>query len=319
MFISRDIQIITPLYNDWQSLGLLLEKMEKVIDANYLNRFHLTVVNDGSSLEPNEDLTTKASFPIEVIHLNKNVGHQKAIAIGLARSAKEQEFAYSIVMDSDGEDQPEHIPLLIEEAEQSKNKIIFARRSKRSEGILFRLFYKLYKFLFFLLIGKTISFGNFCVVPLKSLKRLVYASEIWNNFPGGAIRSKLPYGTLDLDRGKRLAGESKMNFSSLILHGLGAISVHVDVVAVRVVIFSFVLIVLSIVGMLVVAYMKFFTDAASPGWATSFIIGMFNVVLQAFLFSLLLVFIVLSYRSQRLFIPAEDYKVYVLETEIIRE
>ncbi len=314
----RDIQIITPLYNDWQSLGLLLEKMELVIPQNYLKRFHLTVVNDGSSQEQPKNIVTKASFPIEIIHLSRNLGHQKAIAIGLARSAKEQDFAVTLVMDSDGEDQPEHIPLLIEDAEKNKDKIIFAHRSKRTEGILFRVFYQLYKFLFFLLIGKTITFGNFSLIPRKSLKRLVFSSEIWNNFPGGTIRSKLPYSTLMLNRGKRLAGESKMNFTSLILHGLGAISVHVDVVAVRILIISFLLIVFSLCGMVVVAYIRFFTDVAYPGWATSFVVGLFTILLQAFLVSLFLVFIVLNYRTQKLFIPAEDYKIYVLETEILR-
>lgn len=308
------IQIITPLYNDWQSLALLLENMGKVIPKKYLDTLFMTVINDGSSEEMPPEITKSAPFSFEVVHLSRNLGHQKAIAIGLARAAQTQNFESCIVMDADGEDQAKHISLLIEKASQSPEKIVFAQRTKRTESPLFKLFYKLYKLLFFLLIGKTITFGNFCLLPRKALRRLVYCSEIWNNFPGGIIRSKIPYTTLPLDRGTRFAGKSKMNFTNLILHGLGAISVHIDLASVRILITSFLLIVLSLFTMSIVVYIRLFTDIAYPGWATYLTIGLFGIVLQAFLISLFLVFIVLNHRTQRRFIPAADYQVYVYKT-----
>jgi hypothetical protein len=53
-------------------------------------------------------------------------------------------------------------------------------------------------------------------------------SEIWNNFPCGVVKSKLPIDTIPFERAKRLAGESKMNFVSLITHGMSAISVLME-------------------------------------------------------------------------------------------
>jgi polyisoprenyl-phosphate glycosyltransferase len=167
------------------------------------------------------------------------------------------------------------------------------------------------------LTGKSITFGNFCLIPAPLLSNLVYLTEIWNHFSGGVIRSNIPYTAIPLERGVRLSGKSKMNFISLVLHGMSAVSVHVETVAVRIFISSVILILLVSVGILVVAYIKFFTTYATPGWATSFIFGSLGIIVQALLISLFLIFIVLNHRTQKNFIPILDYKDYVAQIEKI--
>jgi len=154
----------------------------------------------------------------------------------------------------------------------------------------------IYKALFGLLTGKVIEFGNFSILPFEQAKKLAYVSEIWNHFPGGVIRSKLSYNSVPIIRGTRLAGKSKMNFVSLILHGLSAISVYLDTVAVRIVISSLVLVVLSILVALVVSIIRLTTPYASPGWA-------------------FLVFTVLNYRTQKHFIPALEYHELIQQVD----
>ena len=70
------------------------------------------------------------------------------------------------------------------ESLEEPDKIIFAERNKRTENLLFRSFYVIYKMLFKLLTGKVITFGNFSLVPQNRLQNLVRVSEIWNNYPG---------------------------------------------------------------------------------------------------------------------------------------
>ena len=83
-----------------------------------------------------------------------------------------------------------------------------------------------------------IEFGNFSILLFHQAQRLAYVSEIWNHFSGEIIRSNLPYFSIPIERGVRLASKSKMNFVSLFLHGLSAISVHLDTVAIRMLIGS---------------------------------------------------------------------------------
>jgi hypothetical protein len=312
--LPERINIVIPLFNDWQAVGLLLERIRTVVDEQIRSRLAFLIVDDCSSTNY-DSLPTGIGHSLSVLRLYRNVGHQKAIALGLSYLASQDEQYPTIVMDSDGEDRPEDIPHLVHRSTEKPNHIVFAHRSKRHESLSFRVFYEIYKRAFQLLTGKVITFGNFSLVPASLLRKLAHVSEIWNNYPGGVIRSRLPYTAIPLERGHRLAGQSKMNFVSLVLHGLSAVSVLIDTTAVRLTIFCILMMVLSLFGIGTVVYMRFFTTLAVPGWATYLVISLLIVILQAFLISLLLVFTVLSYRTQIQFIPARQFSDFVERVE----
>jgi len=179
--------------------------------------------------------------------------------------------------------------------------------------------YGVYKALYGLLTGTSISFGNFCLIPRNLLDNVVHHSEIWNHFSAGINRSRLPLSVVPTERGNRYTGDSKMNLVSLILHGLSAISVGTDVVAIRLLILTLWLIAAGIIGLVAVVSIKFLTDLAIPGWATYVAIGLSTIIIQAFLMALILVFLVLQYRTQGSFIPALNYELFIKSTEMIFE
>lgn len=308
------IKILIPLYNDWDALELLLEQIKRDVSKELFEKLSFVIVDDCSSIPCNVD--RYQPFDVTIIRLWRNVSHQKAIALGLSYLTNNTTFESVIVMDSDGEDKPSDIERLYLASKQIPDKIIFARRAKRSEGLVFRVGYIVYKALFDLLTGKAIAFGNFSILPFNQAKKLTYVSEIWNHFPGGVIRSKLPYDSIPIERGTRLAGKSKMNFVSLILHGLSAVSVHLDTVAVRILIGSLILtgfagtiaIIVTIIHLLSPEY-------TSPGWTTTLVTSSIIVIMQAFLSSLFLLFTVLNYRTQRHFIPAKEYDDFIEKVE----
>ena len=308
------VKILIPLYNDWDALELLLLEIKERNSAELFAQLSFVVVDDCSSVPC--DIQRFSGYNLSIIRLWRNVSHQKAIALGLAYLTQNVDFEKVIIMDSDGEDRPADIQALYEASVQNPDKIVFAKRSKRSEGLIFRLGYSIYKFLFGLLTGKTIEFGNFSILPFRQAQKLAYVSEIWNHFPGGIIRSKLPYTSIPIERGTRLAGKSKMNFVSLVLHGLSAVSVHLDTVAVRILIGSLVMISLAGLGAVLVLIIKFLSpENASPGWATTLVTASIIVILQAFLSSLFLIFTVLNYRTQKHFIPAKEYSDFIEKIE----
>ncbi len=310
--MPNSIKILIPSYNDWDALALLLQRIKEKVEPHFFDQLSFVIVDDCSSIPC--EVNKFAGYQLEIIRLWRNVGHQKAIALGLAFLTKERNFDYVIVMDSDGEDRPDDLEALFEACSKSQT-IVFAKRAKRSEGIVFRMGYIVYKLLFGLLTGKVIEFGNFSILPFKQAQKLVYVSEIWNHFPGGIIRSKLPYTSIPIIRGNRLAGQSKMNLVSLILHGLSAVSVHLDTVAVRILLGSLVLTSLSVIVAIVVSIIRLTTNWASPGWATTLVSTAIIVILQAFLSSLFLIFTVLNYRTQKHFIPPTEYQEFIEKIE----
>jgi polyisoprenyl-phosphate glycosyltransferase len=303
----QQILILTPLYNDEESFNMFAAKIEAlVLEKNHSLSF--LIVNDGTPT-----LRLKTHIPFSVIHLHRNIGHQKAIAIGLAYAYNNLSFDKIIVMDCDGEDNPEDIIALLELSE--KSEIVVGKRGARKEGWGFKFFYNIYKTIFYTLTGKQISFGNFMLLSKKAAGTIIYYSEIWNHLAGTIIKSKLEYSYIKAHRGLRYAGKSKMNFSSLLLHGLGAVGVFIEIIAGRLLVFSVLMIALSIIAMLVVLSIKLFTANAIPGWATTILSSMFIVLLQGFLLSLFTIFLYLSIQSQRKFIPALHYNDYVRAIE----
>lgn len=308
------IKILIPLYNDWDALELLLEQIKRDVSSELFEKISFVIVDDCSSIPCN--VNRYQQFDVTIIRLWRNVSHQKAIALGLSYLTNNTTFESVIVMDSDGEDKPSDIERLCLASKQIPDKIIFARRAKRSEGIVFRMGYIVYKALFDLLTGKAIAFGNFSILPFKQAQKLTYVSEIWNHFPGGIIRSKLPYDSIPIERGTRLAGKSKMNFVSLILHGLSAVSVHLDTVAVRILIGSLILTGFAGTIAIIVTIIRLLSpEYTSPGWTTTLVTSAIIVIMQAFLSSLFLLFTVLNYRTQRHFIPAKEYNDFIEKTE----
>lgn len=306
---SETIFVVIPVFNDWESCHLLVEAIQEKSSPDFYERLAFCWVNDGSYDEPPVSLLRKGKSDF-FVDLTRNVGHQKAIALGIAYVSGAFSGTSILVMDADGEDQPAHLEILAN-AGLKEDRIIFARRTKRHEGFLFRFFYEIYKFVFRMLTGKKIAFGNFSYIPGRLTVRVAHVSEIWNHFSGGIIKSRIPYSSIPLERGWRLAGQSKMNFTSLVLHGLSAVAVHADTMAVRLMLFCIGLVVLSLVNIVGVAFLKFFTIFTSPGWATTVVTGFSSLIMQSFLISLLLLFVVLMYRTQKLFIPAKDYSDYI--------
>ncbi|MBE9465736.1 glycosyltransferase [Dyadobacter subterraneus] len=314
--MPENFVIIIPQYNDWEALNLLIQKINTDLSPTVLKNSSLLVVDDCSSKDRTEPFVPFGGKDIQVLRLYRNLGHQKAIAIGLSYIAENIDCDNVIVMDADGEDAPSDINKLVQRSLEVPGKIIFAQRNKRTENFIFRFFYIIYKNLFKLLTGKVITFGNFSLVPKQRLKNLVRVSEIWNNYPGGIIKSRIPYDSILTDRAKRLAGESKMNFVSLVLHGLSTISVLVDTTAVRILIFSIFMSGLAVAFIILILFLKLIGNA-TPGWASTLGSTLIILMLQSFLISLFLVFMVLQYRSQQHFIPAVHYRDFVEKVDTI--
>jgi glycosyltransferase involved in cell wall biosynthesis len=295
----KHIICLTPVYNDWESFAILLSNIAKEFkDPETAYKVSVVAINDGSSDEFDISFLSK-EIPFEIVSLKNNVGHQRAIAIGLQYVNNEKEgFDYVVVLDSDGEDNPGDILKLVAACEKSENKkIIFAQRKKRRESFLFKTGYFFYRSIFYFLTGQKISFGNFSCIPQKALKRIAIQDNIWNHYSGSIIQSKMPFDKILLDREKRYAGKSKMNFTSLVLHGLSSISVYFDFLSVRILKLSLFGVGICIVSVLVILYFKLFTVLAIPGWASNLILIIFSIILQLSSVTLIVLLMQLSARK----------------------
>ncbi len=310
----RPYLICIPIYNDWESAATLIGRIDERL-AERGTRVEVLLVDDGSSARAPNRLAPcrrQAVSRVDVLSLRRNLGHQRAIAVGLSYIQQHREHRGVIVMDGDGEDTPDGVVRLLDAFEQHGGRVtVFAKRARRTESLAFKGFYVLFKIIHQLLIGRTTNVGNFSVLPAEHLDRLVGVSELWNHYAAAVFQAQLPLLTIPIDRGHRISGSSKMNFVSLVMHGLSAISVFGNVVGIRLLVASGALALLAFVGVTVVVMIRFGTAFAIPGWATSATGVLVIVLLQAFQLSMVFVFITLQGRTARGFLPIRDYSYYV--------
>ncbi|MGG5823248.1 glycosyltransferase [Falsiroseomonas sp. HW251] len=316
---TRHIAIVTPLLDDWPSLELLLGELAG-LGAQGCS-VSVLVVDDGSTTEgdtPRLAALASRLAGLSIVRLACNLGHQRAIAVGLVEAARRAGHDFVVVMDSDGEDRPEDILRLIAEHEAHPEAIVVANRAERSEGVGFRLGYSAYKAAFRLGTGVAIDFGNFCLIPGALLPRLVARPELWNHLAATLVRSRTSLRRVPTARGRRYAGQSSMNLVALVAHGLSAISVFATEVFVRFLVLTLLLV--GVTGAVIAAAigLRIFTELAIPGWATNVVGLSLVVLLQLATLMLALTFVMLSNRTAAPVVPVEFARHYIRRIDVLR-
>jgi polyisoprenyl-phosphate glycosyltransferase len=314
---QQRVLVVTPVFNDWGSFIHLVAELDRVGGANGL-QFTIIAVDDGSSQAPPSLQRGSAGGVEEVrlVRLVRNLGHQRAIAVGLVEAHRDVEkspYAAVVVMDSDGEDPPADIPALMRALEEVPEGVAVATRRKRHDPLHVRMGYAIYKSMYRVLCNRTLDFGNFCAISPAALEQLVHTSEIWNHLAATVSRLRCAILRVPHDRGQRYAGTSKMSVQSLVLHGLSALSVYTDVILIRIMFAT--LAFAAATGILIgtILFLYFFTEWPIRGW-TSILAGvMFAILIQVLGASAAASFLLLSNRSSIGRIPVHELPIFVRE------
>ncbi len=225
--------ILIPIYNDRESLKLLIENINHEIkDLNH--EISIVVVNDASSqqiIDTYPNIDSISSF--EIINMTENRGHARCIASGLKYIFEKKEFDFVIPMDGDGEDRPVEIKNFIKLSKEGDDKSIVGERVKRSEGLFFQLCYQFHKFLTLAFTGQSIKFGNFTCLSKSTVKKLLDEKATWNSFSGSLKKIEKDLISIPSTRGQRYFGPSQMSFFNLLKHSLSIISVFRKTVLIR--------------------------------------------------------------------------------------
>jgi hypothetical protein len=311
----KSIVILSCLYDDWESAGELFRTIGPQLAALSCPA-QLVLVDDASlAPRPPDFLRGIAGFSqVEVVTLRRNLGSQRAIAVGLSHIFETKTADAVVIMDADGEDRPADLLALLNAfATQPKPAILFAARAKRSEGGLFRLGYQFYRALHFLITGYRIRFGNFSLVPQSLLGPLVVDPNLWLHFAATVVASRIPYTSIPTERGVRLHGQSRLNLTSLVIHGLAALSCYNEIIGVRLIFCSLGLGALLALLILAVVVIRLSTTWAIPGWATDAVGTLLILLVQVSIIILAFAAIAITNRKAQFFLPIQQYKLLIRE------
>jgi len=273
---TEQVVIITPCFNENTTVISFLKNIEAVV-AKLPYEFEVVVIDDSSSdntlLLLSEFEFDATNVNLKVLPLKFNVGHQTAIYQGLlyAQHINANKF---IIMDSDGEDDPAAIAELVKFEEFD---IVNVARGRRKESLSFQVSYYIYRFIFKLITGKVLNFGNYCMITKRVLRTSCHTSFI--HFAAHLSKQKVKSSSITYNRLKRIDGKSKMNMTSLIHHAFKSFVEYAEELL-MVFLKIFILIILSFfILILLVLYKKLFTDDAILGWASTMTVSLFTTAL----------------------------------------
>jgi dolichol-phosphate mannosyltransferase len=207
------ISVIIPAFNEGIGLRFLYERLSSCAAA-WHEDYEIILVDDGSTdrtLAIAEDLA-RDDERFKVVSLTRNFGHQPAVTAGL-RYARGDLIA---IIDADLQDPPEELHRFFAKCREGFD-IVYAIRTKRKEGLLKRLCYRVYYRLLSALASIPIPLdaGDFCVMNRRALRALNALPERSRFLRGLRSWIGLRQTGLAYERQARVVGAPKYTFAKL--------------------------------------------------------------------------------------------------------
>ena len=212
----KKISVIIPAYSEEESLQLLYERMEKLMEQMKNYDFEILFVNDGSKDRTIEIIKSLRERDKRVCYVDfsRNFGKEIAMIAGLDYATGD----CVIFMDADLQDPPELIPELVKYWEEGYDDVYAKRRSRKGETWLkkftSKMYYKVLQHLTNVEIQR--DTGDFrlldrrCVNALKRLRESQRNTKSMFSWIGYKKKEVL------YDRDPRVAGTTKWNYIKLV-------------------------------------------------------------------------------------------------------
>lgn len=262
-----DLTIIIPVYNEEGNIGLLYERLTKVMQSLSIN-YELLFVNDGS--RDNSILLVKelaTGHPeVKYIDFSRNFGHQVAVSAGLDKS-KGKAVA---IIDADLQDPPELIVDLYNKMQEGF-EVVYARRRTRKGESLFKLWTAK---LFYRLLTRITSIpipvdtGDFRVIDRKIVDILNDMPEKEKYLRGQISWIGFRQTFIEYDRQERHSGTTGYPFSKMFKFAIDGITGFSNFPLKIVSFFGFITSGIAFVVTLYALYARFILKDYQPGWAS---------------------------------------------------
>ena len=238
----KNFTVVIPVFNDWDNLNRLLKKINLIAKKNSF-KFNILVTNDFSTIKPKIKFKKNIYIKkLDILNIDKNLGSQRAIAVALNYLFKHKKKINHdiIIMDADGQDDPNVIKNLIYTFKKSYSDIVVVERTNRNEPFWFKFLYLFHKIILLIFSGNHIKFGNFSLIRFKKIKNIINNSDLWAAYPAAIINNLNNINRIKSERKKRYSGNSKVNLNKLFNHSCRVFSVFKNKILVTSIVYSYV-------------------------------------------------------------------------------
>ncbi|ANF46004.1 MULTISPECIES: glycosyltransferase family 2 protein [Priestia] len=313
--------IVVPVYNEEEVIHETYRRLTEVMRSTK-EAYELLFVNDGSKDRTAEIIKEYSEQDPAVVLLDfaRNFGHQIAITAGMDYARGEA----VVVIDADLQDPPELILEMIEKWKQGFD-VVYAKRTKRKGETYFKkqtaaMFYRFLRAMTD--IDIPLDTGDFRLLDRKVCDQMNSIQEK-NRFVRGLVSwVGFKQIAVEYERDERLAGESKYPLKKMLklsMDGITSFSYKPLKLA------SYAGVTLSGIGfiyLLVVMYLKLFTDSTITGWSSLIVIQLFFSGIILIILGMIGEYIGRIYdetKNRPLYIVREKYQLETREEVSLRD
>lgn len=304
---KQSLSVVVPIYNDEEVIAELMRRLTAVLET-IVSEYEVILVDDGSrdrSWLCMQEAKKQYQY-MRIARLSRNFGQQNAIAAGLSLTEKD----LIVLMDSDLQDRPEDIPVLIDALlANPQATMAIAQWEHRKDSWLKQAVSRLFQ-------NVSNSITDIHTMPRLGIFRVMKKSVVTElrNFPERTatavsllyfIGSK--YVAVPLKRDARFAGSSGYNLSKMLALTFARIF-SFSMVPIRIVTYMGALLCVgSMIAALGLIIYKLVGNVVA-GWTSL-------MVLMLFLFGLNFAFLgVLGEYIGRIFLETKQRPNYIIET-----
>lgn len=203
--------IVLPLYNEASNISHVYQELCEVLEDS----FELIFVNDGSTDNSFKELNKidKTNENVVVEHFSENLGQSKAIIEGIKLASHE----VIVIMDSDGQYNPNDIPQLLKNL-SPEHRLISGKRDNRKDSYLYRTasYYGNSLIAWFFNLPKFDLGCGLKVAYKKDFLSLPYFRNCHRYYPILYHFKGMKTKTIEIDHRPRLEGESKYSLMKIL-------------------------------------------------------------------------------------------------------
>jgi glycosyltransferase involved in cell wall biosynthesis len=266
------LAIVIPCYNEEEmlpkTLATMLALRDGMIARGKINdKSKIYLVDDGSKDKTWEILAREAAqnSALVGVKLSRNKGHQNALYAGLCTTTED----ITVSIDADLQDEPQNIEAMVDEYLKG-NDVVYGVRSARNTDTFFKRFtaegyYHLMKKMG---VDLVFNHADFRLLSRRALESLKEYDES-NLFLRGIVREVgYPSSVVEYERQAREAGESKYPLKKMLSFAWKGITAFSTAPLRMITVLGLVSGFASFTLIAWVLAIRFFTDNATPGWAS---------------------------------------------------
>lgn len=301
------VSIVSPMWNEAESADAFLSAVTAEADRLTDVQVEILIVDDGSTDGTAEILAAwhERRPDVKVLHLSRNFGHQAAITAGVFEAKGDA----VIVMDADLQDPPDLIGPMIDRWRAGVD-VVYAVRTERHGETWFKrasaaAYYRLLRWLSDTDIPP--DAGDFRLMSRPVVEALRSMPERDRYMRGMVSWVGFTQEPITFERSERFAGKTKYSLGRMVRLGLAGVVGFSDKPLYLAVTWGFVILGLSVLGLLyILASIVFGWGDVVRGWTSMVIAVMFFSAVQ-------LIFLgVIGLYISRIFVESKGRPLYLI-------